>query len=179
MKITVFGLAGSGTSTIGKLLAEKLEYEFMSSGNIMRQWAEELWHTIYEFEDKVIKQDQSFDIKLDEKVRKYGQENVSFVFESRLAWHFIPDSFKVYLYCEENERYNRIHKREGWELAEIIDKTSKRESELIERYKAVYPHVSFPPEESQFDMFVDGTEKTPDEIVSAILSKVYSYYQSI
>jgi cytidylate kinase len=42
MKITIFGLAGSGTSTIGKLLCEKLGYKFMSSGNIMRSWAKEL-----------------------------------------------------------------------------------------------------------------------------------------
>jgi len=43
----------------------------MSSGNIMRSWAEDLGLTIYEFEDTVIKDDSNFDLKLDAKVKDY------------------------------------------------------------------------------------------------------------
>jgi cytidylate kinase len=71
MKITIFGFAGSGTSTVGKLLAQELDYTFMSSGNILRSWAEESGYTIYEFEDKVVKTDHSFDMKLDTKVAEF------------------------------------------------------------------------------------------------------------
>ena len=113
MKITIFGLAGSGTSTIGKMLAEKQNSTFMSSGNILRSWAAESGYTIYEFEDKIVKKDHSFDLKLDKKVEEFGEQNDDFIFESRLAWYFIPDSFKIYLYCDDTERYNRIQNREG------------------------------------------------------------------
>jgi hypothetical protein len=34
----------------------------------MRSWADEAGYTIYEFEDKIIKLDESFDTKLDQKV---------------------------------------------------------------------------------------------------------------
>jgi cytidylate kinase len=56
---------------VGKLLAEKLDYQFMSSGNIMRSWGDELGMSIYEFEDKVVKNDADFDVKLDKKVEDF------------------------------------------------------------------------------------------------------------
>jgi hypothetical protein len=37
----------------------------------MRQWAKESGYTIYEFEDKIVKKDDSFDIKLDKKVEEF------------------------------------------------------------------------------------------------------------
>ena len=172
MKITIFGLAWSGTSTIGKLLWEKLDYKFMSSGNIMRSWAKELGYTLYEFEDKIIKTDKSFDFKLDQKVWDFGKISDNFIFESRLAWHFIPDSFKIYLHCDDTERYRRIHEREEWDLEDIVQKTKKREDELVVRYSQVYPDINFPPEKQYFDLFIDSTAILPDEIVENILEKI-------
>ena len=178
MKITIFWLAWSWTSTIWKLLSEKLEYDFMSSWNIMRQWASDSWYTIYEFEDKIIKNDGSFDIKLDKKVELFWKENNNFIFESRLAWNFIPDSFKIYLKCDAEERYNRINKREWLLLEEIRNKTKKRESELEQRYKIVYPDIAFPPKENNFNIIIDVTDKKPEEIIEIIineLKKIWKY----
>ncbi len=172
MKITIFWLAGSGTSTIWKLLAQQLNSTFMSSGNILRSWAQESGYTIYEFEDKVVKQDHSFDQKLDKKVQEFGENNDDFIFESRLAWYFIPDSFKIYLYCDSSERYNRIQKREGGFLDEIIEKTQKREDDLVERYSEVYPEITFPPQDEKFDLKIDATSIMPDEIIEKILAAI-------
>lgn len=172
MKITLFGLAGSGTSTVWKLLAQSLGYRFMSSGNIMRSWAKEKGMDIYEFEDKVVKEDADFDIKLDEKVQYYGKHNDNFVFESRLAWNFIPDSFKILLDCSEDTRYARIHKREGGAYEHLVLQNTKRESELVERYAQVYPDISFPPTKELFDLCVDANTATPNEIINFILDRL-------
>ena len=154
MKITLFWLAGSGTSTVGKMLAQELNLNFMSSGNILRAWAADEWYaSIYEFEDQVAKHDTSFDIKLDNKVAEYGKREDDFIFESRLAWHFIPESIKIYLDCDETERYRRIFQREGWNRDAIIEKNTKRESELVQRYNEVYPGISFPPKKSPLPAF--------------------------
>jgi cytidylate kinase len=85
----------------------------MSTGNIFRQFAADAGMNLYDFENSVAKKDLNFDKKLDAQTQKYGEENEDFIFESRLAWHFIPDSFKIFLDCESDERYRRIHKREG------------------------------------------------------------------
>ena len=173
MKITIFGLAWSWTSTSWKNLSEALGYTFMSSWNIMRDWAKEAWYeTLYEFEDKKAKLDKNFDLKLDQKVKEYWENNDDFIFESRLAWSFIPDSFKIYLHCDESERYRRIHNREWWDLNEIINLNTKRESELITRYKEVYPDIDFPPKEDTFDLFIDWTNLSKEEVLNLILEKI-------
>jgi len=144
----------------------------MSSWNIMRSWADEEWYTIYEFEDKVVKNDKAFDLKLDKKVWEFWKENDNFIFESRLAWHFIPDSFRIFLHCDDDIRYKRIQSREWWFPGEIIDKTVKRESELVERYKEVYPDINFPPKKEDFDLFIDGTNHSPEDTLDEVLEKI-------
>lgn len=172
MKITIFGFAGSGTSTIWKMLAGKLNHDFMSTGNIMRTWAAEQGMDIYEFEKKITKKDHSFDHKLDKKVEDYWKENSNFIFESRLAWNFIPDSYKIFLHCDDEERYNRIHNREWWEREEIVNKTHTREAEVIRRYGEVYPDIVFPPQKEDFDLFIDSTKIWKEEVVNKILSAI-------
>lgn len=172
MKITIFGLAGSGTSTVAKLLAEKTGYTFMSTGNIMREWAANEGMTIYDFEEEVVKHDPAFDNKLDNKTAEYGEQNNDFIFESRLAWHFIPDSYKIFIDCDFSERYRRIHEREGGDLQEVVTKNKTRESELVDRYKKVYPEITFPPKKEDFDLYIDTTSTPVDEVVEIILKAI-------
>lgn len=172
MKITIFWLAWSGTSTAWKLLAERLSYSFNSTWNIMRNWAFEMWMDLYEFEDKVAKKDLSFDKKLDLKVKDFWENNDDFIFESRLAWYFIEDSFKIYIACNEDIRYKRIFEREWWDFEDIVRKTKKRETEVIKRYKEVYPYISFPPEKQDFDLYIDSQFNSPEEIVEIIMKKI-------
>ena len=172
MKITIFGLAGSGTTTIAKMLCEKLDYTFMSTWNIFRQYAADAWMDLYEFENTIAKKDPNFDIKLDSLVEEFWKNNTDFIFESRLAWNFIPDSFKIYLDCERDERYRRIQEREQWKLEDIIFFNTRREEELTKRYSEIYPHISFPPQKNIFDIYIDVTQIHPDEILEIILEKI-------
>ena len=172
MKITIFWLAGSGTSTIWKLLAEKLSYTFMSTGNMYRQFAADAWMSVYEFEKTIGKNNTNFDIQLDQSTKEYGETHNHFVFESRLAWHFISDSIKIYLKCDEKIRYRRIQEREWWDIQEIEEKNRIREQELIARYKRIYPEIWFPPQESCFDIIIDAEYLSPDEIINNIISQI-------
>jgi len=138
----------------------------------MRSWAEELWLSIYQFEDTVIKNDSNFDLKLDKKVEGYWRDNSGFIFESRLAWHYIPDSIKIYLKCDTVERYRRIHEREQWSHEDIVLKNEKREADLIIRYNNIYPHINFPPKEQEFDIVIDATHINPEEIITLISEKI-------
>ena len=172
MKITIFWFAWSWTSTIWKLLAKELDYKFMSSWNIMRSWALDLGLSIYEFEETVVKNDSNFDIKLDNQVEEFWKKNDNFIFESRLAWNFIPDSYKIYLKCDEKIRYNRIESREWISLEEVIEKNSKREEWVEKRYLEVYPEINFPPKENIFDLVIDADNLSPEQIIKLILGKV-------
>ena len=49
-KITLSGFAGTGKSTVGKMIQEKLNFEFISIGNYTRNYAKETYGmTINEF----------------------------------------------------------------------------------------------------------------------------------
>lgn len=172
MKITLFWLAGSGTTTIAKLLCEHKNLHFMSTGNIFRQYAQEAGMDLYTFENTVAKHDKNFDLKLDEQVAQYWKNNTNFVFESRLAWHFIPESFKIYLDCTQEERYKRIHAREKGDIKDIAFFNTRRENELIKRYTEVYPDIQFPPSQKHFDLYIDGTKLSPQEILDIILQHI-------
>lgn len=172
MKITIFWLAGSGTSTIWKLLAEKTNYKFMSSWDIMRGWAAKEGMTIYDYEVKVVKKDTGFDIRLDDEVKKYWINKDNFIFDSRLAWNFIPDSFKIYLECDKDIRYKRIQNREEQSLEEIASKNEIRELWVVTRYNKLYPEITFPPTNENFDLVIDVSHILPDQIVSIILEQI-------
>ena len=169
MKITIFGNPGTGTSTVGKLLAEKRGYEFKSSGNMFRDMAKELGMTVYEL-DTAAQTDPQYDIKLDEMVAAYGKANDNFIFESRLAWHFIPDSVKLALVCDADEAARRVAQRDGITIEEAKENNELRIATYQNRYPKYYPELSYPPADSEFDLIIDVTSISPDEILQKIES---------
>ena len=144
----------------------------------MRSWWRDLGLDICAFDDKIVKNDKDFDIKLDKKTKDFGEKNDDFVFEWRLARYFIPNSFKIFLKCEEEERYKRIEEREQlkrkWiKIEDIKLRNKKREKELILRYNKNYPNITFSPKEQDFDLVIDTTKIWPGEIVDVIMNSIF------
>lgn len=165
-KITIFGLAGTGTTTAGKLLATELGYEFISTGNLFRQQAAELGLSLYDFE-KLCNENPSYDRQLDDRVKQLGQQKNNFVLESRLAWYFIPDSIKIKLVCDESTRIARVASRDNLSLAEATIKTKQREQDGPARYAQIYGLTEFAPA-TAFDLILDSGRLSPAEIVTEI-----------
>ncbi|MBU2576742.1 MAG: cytidylate kinase family protein [Nanoarchaeota archaeon] len=174
MKITVSGIVGSGKSTIAKMLAEKLGIEYFSVGKIMRDMAVERGLTMQEFTE-VAKGDKEIDFELDNRQKALNSSGGNFVMDSRLGFHFISDSFKVFLKVDLSEAAKRIHgsAREGekyFGVEEALEYLEKRILAEKIRYKQCYD-IDFPCEE-KFDLVIDTTKKNPEEIVKEILSSV-------
>lgn len=167
-KITLFGLAGTGTSSVGKLLAKKLGYTFMSTGNIFRAKADSLGLTLHEFEE-LCNQNPEHDKALDQDVKNFGEKNDNFVIESRLAWYFIPDSIKIKLHCDFVERIKRVAKRDGVSTKEAQGLTLAREAFGAQRYKDFYDIHDFAPD-SAFDLCIDTTTTPIEKVIERILS---------
>lgn len=167
MKVTIFGLAGTGKSTVSKIIANDLNLSYKSTGNMMREKAQLLGMTIYEF-DEMTKQDFSYDIALDKEVEEFGKVNDNFIFESRLAWHFIPDSIKIKLKCDDDVVFNRIAERENISVDEAKRLTKKRADDVSERYSKIYPYIEFPPADEKFDLVVDTTNLNVEETLKKI-----------
>lgn len=171
-KITIFGMAGTGTSSTGKALAEKLGYEFLSSGNIFREMAAEKNLSLSEFEE-LSKTTSKYDLELDKKIENFGKTKTNFVVDSRLAWHFIPDSFKIALILDDETRFSRIARRENKSIEQVKEETNFRENMIHERYLSYYGvDLNNVFDRKVFDLVIDTKENSIEEVVGGILSKV-------
>jgi cytidylate kinase len=169
-KITISGLAGVGKGTTARLLAKKLAWQALSGGDMFREMASEQGLPLNEFED-LTKKDPQFDLKLDQRIKEFGESNENFVFESRLAWYFIPDAFKIKLSCNYEERTRRIAQREKKDIAVVKEETDHREEAIKERYKKYYDIDNWHADEN-FDLIVDTTHTPPDGVVAEILENL-------
>ena len=105
--ITISGNLGSGKSTVGELLAKRFGLTIYASGDLMRMIAQKHHMIINEFND-YLKLHREIDRLIDQEAMDLAEKEDYLLFVSRMAWYFIPTSFKVYLYVDEQEGAKRI-----------------------------------------------------------------------
>jgi CMP/dCMP kinase len=176
MFITIAGDLGSGKSSVGKLVAKTLNYKFLSIGDFMGDIAQEQGLSLIELSKKAMTDGGEIDKLLDEKQISFGKEHDNIVFDSRLGWYFIPTSLKIYLQVDLDVSAQRIFldKREDEKENTSLQDTKKyiiqrKESER-ERYKKYYGLDFDDP--SHFDVLIDTTNKTIEEVAQMILEEV-------
>jgi CMP/dCMP kinase len=179
MIISISGLPGSGKSTVGKILSEKLGFERIYMGGILRRIAENKGITILELM-KQAETDSSIDEEADQLVTDFGREKDNFVIESRTAFHFIPESLKVYIKVDLDEGAKRIFKDLDKEERDEEDKANtagnlrkmleQRMEVDKERYQKYYG-IDYT-DQSNYDLVIDSTSLIPDEVVAKIMVEV-------
>ncbi len=159
--ITIGGLPGSGKSSAAAGVAAELGYAHFSSGDLFRKMAAERGVSIEEM-NIVAEQQKAIDEGVDAMLRAMGGERNDVVIDSRMAFHWIPDSFKVFLRLDPSVAAKRIFAQvsaggrvgqSAASLQEITERTLARiESEKV-RYRALYGvDVT---DLSQYDMVID------------------------
>lgn len=172
MIITLGGTPGSGKSTVAEILGVKLGLKHLSSGDFMRQMAKERGITLQELSLIAEKDSGKIDLEIDERTKRLGREENNFVMDSRLAFHFIPQSFKVFLTVDPKTGAQRIfsHKRSE-ESSENADEAyakmmRRRQSEAL-RYKEYYGIN--PLDESNYDVVIDTTKIPAEKVAEKIM----------
>lgn len=177
MNITITGNLGSGKSSIGKVLKEQ-GYEIVSTGNIFRQLAMEKGLSVEEFNKQVneaaARGDRSVDKLIDDTTTKIGKERDHIMFDSRLAWNFVPDSFKVFVITDIDEASRRVFhdsvraNSESYETQEACKKAliHRQEMETV-RYQEIY-HIDYY-DMSNYNLVIESTNASPTEIAEEIL----------
>ncbi len=183
MNITITGNLGSGKSSIGKVLKEK-GYEIVSTGNIFRELAMEKGLSVEEFNKQVNEAtrrgDHSVDQMIDDTTARIGRERDNIMFDSRLAWNFVPDSFKVFVITDIDEASRRVFNdsvranSESYESQEACKKAlvHRQEMESV-RFKEIYEIDYY--DMSNYNFVIESTNAAPAEIAEEILSKMESY----
>ncbi len=170
-KISLTGDLGSGKSHVSRLLSEKLGFRIVSTGFIQREIAEKYKMTTLEL-NEYTKTHPEIDDEIDGTISKLQETDESLIFDSRLAWHFAPKSFKVYLTVNMDEAARRIFydKRtsENYQnIEEAKNKIRARRKSELERFKDYY-NIDYS-DLKNYDLIVDTTEITPEEVCSKII----------
>lgn len=163
-KITLSGEVASGKSTVGRLLAEKLDYEFVSIGERTRRFAESQGLTIAEFQSQCLSNPQ-LDLQLDEEFSNEcnGRENL--IIDYRLGFYFVKRAYHVYL---------RISKQTAIERLKLAGRVNETHHTLEHRnacFKKQFEHsygVDYT-DTSKYDLVVNVEDfDTPEEIAEFI-----------
>jgi predicted cytidylate kinase len=179
--ISLNGQEGSGKSTIAQMIADELKIPRYYMGQIFRDMAKERGMTMAEFR-KICETDPTIDNKLDDYVIKLAQEKEAFIIESRTAWHFIPQSIKVFLKVDSHvaaerifkglqEKNNRGNEDAGLDSVENIQQSIiKRRAEDSARYFSLYGIEQ--DDDADYDIVIDTTKLTIQEVFNAVLQAI-------
>jgi cytidylate kinase len=178
--ITITGDLGSGKSSVTRILKEELGFEVISVGGVQRQLAKEYGLDTIGFNKYMESHPElGLDEELDRRVAKLGRQQDNLIFDSRLAWHFVENSFKIYLSVDDEIAARRVFgdKNRMSETYSSLEEAKvrireRRESE-INRFKARYGIVLN--DFSHYDLVID-TSFTPPAVVAGQILSAYKLY---
>lgn len=174
--ITVAGKPGSGKSTTCKLLASALSFTHFSSGDLFRDIAKDRGVDVLEI-NLLAETERKIDFLVDQKLRDLGEQEDNLVIDSRMAWHWMPYSFRVYLDLDLEIAAARIlsNLTEERMQAENIPTNpadyavvlAKRLDSEAKRYNNLY-NVN-PYDTNNYDLVVNTNEHSPEEVTARVL----------
>ena len=182
MHITITGRLGSGKSTVAKILVEKHGYTYYSTGNIMRELAQEAGISILEYNQRCVS-DPTEDKKIDDRTREVAirmqEQGENLIFDSRMAWFFAPDTFKVYVTVDPCVAARRVgidpRPGEPCSECEIYEELEQRSKVEQQRFIQFYGEGADYYDWNNFNLIVDSTSRTPDEIAAIIWTSYEAY----
>ncbi len=174
-KIAITGDLGSGKSTVAQILSGKLGFEIVSTGRIQRQMAERMGLSTLEL-NQLAEKDPSIDEQIDSIFKSLNEDPNNYIIDSRLAWHFVPSSFKVYLTVDPRTAARRIlsdpgRKSEGYHSdEEALALLQARKNSENERFKAIYGVDCA--DLNNYDLVIDTTDKSPQQVAEIIIQEL-------
>ena len=169
--ITITGDLGSGKSHVCRLLAERLGFRIVSTGGIQREIAREMNLSTLEL-NKLSERLPDIDKRIDSHIIALA-DSTDLICDSRLAWHFLPQSFKVCLKVTPEVAAGRVlrdSKRSGESYASIAEAAralkARRESEVL-RFKQLYGADCDRLE--NYDIVIDTSAIPPEEVAGRII----------
>ena len=165
--ITLSGELGSGKSTVANYLMSKMPFRIVSAGLLFRQLAAKHNMTAKEF-NQFIENDPKYDHYVDDTIAELGKTDEKIIFDSRMAWHFVPSSFKIYLYVDVDTATERIFNDVG-RISESYSDKEKARREIIERRKSeLLRYKNFYQcnldDYNNYDLIVDTSHASKDEV---------------
>lgn len=167
-KITLSGEVASGKTTVGKIIANKIGFEFTSIGEQTRVRAESMGLSIAEFQRKCLS-NPSLDRELDAAFSEYCNTTDKLVIDYRLGFHFVKNSFHVFLRISEKTAVERIKKagRNNETHVTVDERNQSFKKQFLSAYNVDYT------KHDCYDLIVDVEDfESPEEIADHILTQL-------
>jgi CMP/dCMP kinase len=181
--ITIAGSPGSGKSSTARALATALGFEHYSSGDLFRQLAVQRGESV-EATNISAEIQRDIDVKVDTLLQEMYRTADRLVIDSRMAWHWMPLSFKVFLLLDADTAAQRIFghlqregriSEDGSSVEEVRKSIDRRFDSEQKRYRALYG-VNFT-DPLNFDIVVD-TKQNGLETVTGMVASAYTVWLS-
>ena len=181
MFITLTGKLGSGKSTVAKLIQKDYGYEIYSTGTVQRSLAEKMGITTLEL-NKRMKEDPSYDHVIDDETTRLSEEKMgeNILFDSRLAFHFVRESFKVFAYVSPYEAADRVMGADRGSVEHYQNREDAR-NQLLERSRVenerfgdIYHLNNL--DYDNYNLIIDTTWVSPAEVETELM-RVLGLYQ--
>jgi cytidylate kinase len=175
--ITIGGDPGSGKSTLGRMLATRLDIPFFSMGMIRREYATQHGWSLEELNRRA-KDDPTSDRLVDEYQQELPRKHDAFVIDSRLGFHFIPASIKIYVRVDARSAAERIFAQrrveEEWDTIDdgIASLLTRKEADR-QRYIALYDVDQA--DLAQYDIVVESTGRNPLDVMDDVVDRLRAY----
>lgn len=172
--ISIAGNIGSGKSSVARRLSELTGWPIVSTGRLFRELAARRGLTVLELNQQA-ETDRSIDDEVDGHLRRLAVSGESAVIDSRMAWHFVPGSFKVYLVVDPRVAVGRVYGavREDERYAsvqEAADDILARQRVEAERYHDLYGvNVD---DWRNYDLVVDTSRAKVDFIADLVTAHI-------
>jgi predicted cytidylate kinase len=172
VRILLSGLSGTGSTTAARRIAADLGLDYIYGGQIFRNMAVERGISLEDLAE-LLEYDPATESEIDQRLIAAGIANDNILIEGRtIGWIFPRDipAIRIWLTCNLQERLRRVQGREHHPRS--AENLLRREASDNRRYRALY---GIEPEDySPFDLVLDTTNLSVDEVVRHIESSVRS-----
>lgn len=181
--ITIAGDPASGKGTVTKILQQDLGYEIYRNGDYFRKLAKENNMSVTEF-NEYVKDYPEIDIQIETSAKEYALSHDNLIIDARLGWYVVPDSFKVYLKVDIDEAAKRAYNDPNRKDTESFSSIEEQKNDMInrfnlenERYFNIYGVRK--DDMSNYDLIIDTTNLTPNEVKELIEKKYFEWLKEV
>jgi CMP/dCMP kinase len=171
--VVINGDLGSGKSTVAEAVSQRLGIKRLSIGDLHRQIARERGISALDL-NLSAEVDEEIDNYIDDLQRKLAKADDPLVVDSRLAWFFFVDAFKVHLITDPEVAAQRVMSRpvsdvEKYESLSEARVALRRRSES-ERIRFIRKYHADKTRLRNYDVIVDTTRIDPGCTTEAVIS---------
>jgi CMP/dCMP kinase len=177
--VTVAGHIGSGKTEVCRMSAEQTGWPVVSAGAILRRMASERGMSILQM-NEYAQRHAEVDLEVDNYIKSLKDSETSMLVDSRLAWHFLPCSFKVYLIVDPAIAAERVFQATRLdEMYPSIEsaRTDNEERQRVERTRYLALYSVDCGDWRNYDLVVDTSYASPEYVANVTLQRV-SYFQA-